>query len=144
MLTYFRKRQVQLISGVLAMFLGGWLSLFCQHCQAYAAIDNDLPRQESSDHCQQDTVPQETMNEQMLDNDCFGSCDEDNNNIIAADSLQTAAEKISNSYHANVFAYQRQNSPKSISQSLLSLNGSSLIFERACFLPLDRFCVQLK
>ena len=133
-----------MISGVLVMFLGGWLSLFCQHCQAYAAIDNDLPRQESSDHCQQDTATQESMNGQLLDDDCFGSCDENNNNIIAADSLKIAAEKISNSYHANAFAYHQLNSPFSISQSLLSLNSSSLVFERACFLPLDRFCVQLK
>lgn len=144
MLAYFRKKQMQLVSGILVMFLGGWLSVLCQHCQAYAAIDNSLAGQESEDHCKHEQSPQQPVDTQAKDSGCIGNCDHDNIDTITADISQAAAEKLSKSYPSDDFIYYRQNIVASFSRSSIPQHRHSITPERACYLPLDRFCVQLK
>lgn len=126
------------------MFLGGWLSIICLHCQAYAAIDNSLLDRESNDHCDHQQSPQPPLDPQAKDSGCIGNCDHDNIDTLTANMVKPAAEKFSKSYAPDGFIYYRQNMPASFSRSLTPQRRHTVIAERACYLPLDRFCVQLK
>jgi len=144
MLAYFRKKQKRLVTGILVLFLGGWLSIVCQHCQATAAIDNSLAGQESEDHCKNEQNPQQPIDTSAIDSGCIGNCDHDNIATITADISQAAVEKFSKSYLSDDFIYYRKNILASFSRSSNPQHRHSITPERACYLPLDRFCVQLK
>lgn len=143
MLKVLRKKQEQLGTGLLVFFLGAWLSVLCQNCMAL--MDNDEGSHQATEyqHCAEaeDDLPQADIS--LSSDHCTGVC-----NCDQLQTLTSAVQSLSSDkgYKDHQFvtavlpAEQYRLSPSSGSGAGFHHNDFP---ERACFLPLERYCVLL-
>lgn len=130
-----------LSSGLLALLLGSWLSVFCTYC--LAAVDiNDFVNHAahaSDQHC----PPAENIQNSAYDDEsCRGICDCDAvaTMPVKKSDIKAVVVKLSTEHQYATFNQDIQYTRKNKNTSC---NNPYQNPERSYFLPLDRFCVLL-
>lgn len=144
MLIRLKNKEKNIASTAIAIFVGGWLLLFCQTCfaasQASDSIGLSQNEIEYSCHTANDETNKVVRYDNSDDDHCLGICD--------CDEITASLNSIEKTAHSDKFHKVSLDSiPSSISfknkiASYLTRHSLS-IPERAILLPLQRYAVLL-
>ncbi len=145
MLAWLKNSEKNIVSGTLAMFVGGWLMLFCQTCLASGESNDqsNISNVEMAQHCHStDCDSNNTEDQSSLNDDhCLGACDCDEmpGTLTNVETVKHPDKFKSVSFYNHIFILSSV--PE---QEIVNTTYPISIFpERLRLLPLKHFTVLL-
>jgi hypothetical protein len=145
MFRWFRKWRWQFSTGMIVIFCGSILSIFCQSCLADEKISDASTDTRPAHHCMQDENSEVNSDGKSADSHCVGVCDCDDTVFFISDNRTPAADAMDkNRYpsHQDVLAIDQLYSAYNRYADKFCISRPSSP-DRAHYLPIERFCVLL-
>jgi len=146
MLIWLRKRQRQLAAILVAVFATGLLSMTCQNCLAGTDIHDVVTHDAPGKYCMHDEESVNANDTESTYDNCPTICDCEELSFISESAIRLAEFGTIDKYKSD-----NQDIPYYLSQTLLTAHIDvsditrvrSDVPDRACYSPLERYCVLL-